>query len=257
MKTSILYRILPLAVCMGGITSGQADVIAYYRMEGDQGSQIGETLTDSSGNHRDITVAGATEDDKYVACVAEDPSPIPQTDATNDSALNIHSMSLDSGGISLAAPSDPAWNNIFAKQEFTIEGWFSPGDYLYGQNINIANRGNSFANGWALIWERVSQNSGSLVIRSGGTSVKGLTITGLTGAMNYFSVVGHDTGDISFTCNGQTATIPATAYTAATDKTSTIKFFGGEKIGNFQIDEVRFSDTALTSSQLLNSPHAR
>ena len=251
----IQHFFLIVGICISGGITGQASVVAYYRMEGTSGIEIGGTITDSSGNGRDITVGSATVPDKYVNIVANDPSTIPQTGAANTTALNIDSKGATAGGtLSLTAASNSAWNHFFEKQAFTIEGWISPSDYLFGQSIDIATRGNIYATGWQLQLDNVSSTSETLSFRSAGVFVAALTVTGLTnGTMDYFSVIGQANGDLDFSYAGQTATVLAAAYTAATDTTSPISFFQGQKIGNFQIDEVRFSDTALASSQLLNT----
>ena len=251
MKTKNLLLILSICVC-GGV-SGQAAVIAYYRAEGTNGSQIGSTITDSSGNGRDITVSGATASDKYLNKVANDPSPIPQTGATNTTMLNIDTKGTNPGGtLSLTAASNVAWNHIFEKQAFTIEGWISPSDYLFGSNIEVAGRGNVFGTGWQLLVFRLSNTSVAFGFKTAG-SFYNMTVTGLTnGMMDYFSVIGQANGDVNLSYAGQTGTILSAAYAASTDTTSSLYFFQGEKTGNFQVDEVRFSDTALSSGQLLN-----
>lgn len=239
--------------------SASAAVVAYYRFEDTVGSQIGSTLADSSGNNHNISVTGADASDVYAAIAADNPSTIPQTGAANTSQLQIGSAKST---LSMTAASSVAFDSFFANNgtaEFTIEGWFNPADYAYGQAVTLLGRGNQFSTGWSIYYNSTGMgNTATFGFFLGGTSYDAISGSGSSSIlfqneMTYFSIIGQANGDITFTLGSLTGTILGSSYSGATDTASDLYLGAGNKTGTFYLDEVRLSDTALTENELLVS----
>jgi len=240
--------------------SAQAAVIGYWRFESSPG-----LLADSGGNALDLSQGGnSTVTNPALAGTGATSAflnPIPQTEAVNGSVANFGGSATDS----YLARADSA---EFAVTSFTLEAMFNRTNSVLASNRYIASQflGTGNQRSWGFGTLATTQQLFVLLSSDGIASSQFNSTLTITVGLDYYTAFAFDlaSGNATFylqdlTNSGalQSETI-ATGLTGLKDSTGAFNIgtLGGSSTGKWvgSIDEVRLSNTALSSSELLAVP---
>lgn len=262
--TSLPIRAIPaLAFLLSGLLGpSEAATIGYWRFEG--ADNTSGFLADSSGNGLTLT-----ESNTVTPVVSTFDNPIPQTGASNLQAASFNAAQSDRFSVSD--------NSAFAVSDFTIEAYVNLSSATNGQTRTIASQEGGSSSNFSWAFSVTAPDSGLgvrnlvLQISSNGTTLQPLDSNfQLALNTNYYVAVSVDISDTS--TNGVTFYIKnlstpsslqsvgvAHTGTSLFNSTAAFAISGNGRSGatNFwdgTIDEVRFSNTALSSSELLVVP---